>query len=306
MTNPVAQSAVSIKWEAWDGRVWDIMRGTEGAVLTAGISSLLLPDFTPRMQKTARAPGARFRGIDWAEGTAQLNVTVGDTWITRPDGNFRRGDMWLSLDADFRAAFHPVKPGSLIVDTTRFGPRRFVGRLTDLEAEDTGTMPDIRGRASYSISLMAELPFFQGDSTVLDFPYVAGNTVNYYGVNNLAPDFVISQGNTLNNVLVFNPSDIDTWPTWILTGPGQPIIGVGEHITYVPPLAAGEQLTIVTNPHGMSVTDTLGDRAWHRLEQYDFGAIPAGDQVPITAQIIGGGPGANIRVELPAWYFAAM
>ncbi|WP_222430134.1 hypothetical protein, partial [Rhodococcus rhodochrous] len=56
------------------------------------------------------------------------------------------------------------------------------------------------------------------------------------------------------------------------------------------------------DPHRTSVTDEGGNRAWDRMELYDFAPIPVGDQVPVSVHIIGGGPGANIRLELTPLY----
>lgn len=282
------------------------MGGTEGALLPKGLESIYLPKFTQRTHKTARMHGVKFEGIDWDEGSLSMTVVVADTYLNRPAGDFRRGDMWLFLDASFRDSFSPLYPGTFEVETIR-GTRRFDGRLVELDASVGGAMPDIRGVAEYEIELAAESPFWRGDPVVYDFPFTGSETPdNYYGPTNLAPDFIITGGNSLGNVVLNNPGQVEVWPTWTIDGPGQAVVGVGDHVTYVQGLAAGERLVINTDPQGSDVRDGNGVRAWDRLGGlYDFAPVPPGESITATAQLIGGGVGSNIRLEIPTYYLAA-
>ncbi|AOD24039.1 hypothetical protein IM25_22680 [Rhodococcus sp. p52] len=282
------------------------MAGTEGAVLPKGLKSILLPHFTQLTHKTARRHGVRFEGIDWDEGNCTMTVVVGDTWVSRPAGNFRRGDEFLYLDRSFRDSFSPLYPGTLEVEALG-ETRSFSGRLVELDDGDIEMMPDIRGTAEYEITLAAESTFWRGKDVVFDFPFTGSATPdNYYGPSNAAPDFYITGGNAIGNAVLTNPGQVEVWPTWTIDGPGQAVVGVGEHITYVSGLAAGERLVIVTDPAHSEVVDGGGNRAWDRIGGlYDFAPVEPGDDVVATAQIIGGGPGANIRLELPTLYLAA-
>lgn len=301
-----ALSRVGIVWRSHLGTEWDLMTGTQGVVLPQGLRSMFLPKFTQRTHKTARTPGVRFDGIDWDAGEASMTVTVGDTWISRPDGNFRRGDEFLHLDRSFRDSFSPLYPGTLAVEALG-ETRRFTGRLVELTGEDGDTMPDIRGTATYEIALAAESPFYRGKDVVFDFGFVGAATPeNYYGPTDAAPDFYITGGNALGNAVLTNPGQVEEWPTWTFDGPGQAVLGIGDHITYTHGLAAGERLIIVTDPNGTTVVDGAGNRAWDRIAGlYDFAPVEPGDNVLATAQIVGGGPGANIRLELATHFLSA-
>lgn len=301
-----ALSQVGIVWRSHLDTVWDLMAGTQGAVLPKGLASVFLPKFTPRTHKTARTPGVRFDGIDWDAGEVSLTVTVGDTWLSRPDGRFRRGDEFLYLDRAFRDSFSPLYPGTL--EVTALGQtRRFSGRLVELTAEDITAMPDIRGLATYEITLSAESPFYRGRDLVFDFGFVGAATPqDYYGPTGSAPDFYITGGNALGNVTVSNPGQVQVWPTWTIDGPGQAVVGIGDHITYTQGLAAGERLVIVTDAAGTTVVDGAGNRAWDRIGGlYDFAPIEPGQSIVATAQIIGGATGSNIRLEVPVLYLSA-
>lgn len=298
---------VGMWWTSHLGTRWDLMAGTEGAVLPEGLKSVFLPKFTPRTHTSARVPGVRFDGIDWDAGELGLTVTVGDTWVSRPDGRFRRGDEWLLLDRAFRDSFSPLYPGTLEVQALS-ETRRFVGRLVELDLADTAAaMPDIAGHATYSITVASESPFYLGKPQVYDFGFVgAAAPENYYGPANAGPDFYITGGNALGNVVLTNPGQVEEWPTWTVDGPGQAVLGIGDHITYTHGLAAGERLVIVTDPNGTTVEDGAGNRAWDRIAGlYDFAPVEPGDNVLATAQIVGGGPGANIRLELATHFLSA-
>ncbi|CDZ92298.1 hypothetical protein QM787_04110 [Rhodococcus ruber] len=299
-------SRVQVRWASHLGTEWNLMSGTEGAILPKGLKSILLPKFTQLTHKTARRHGVRFEGIDWDAGDCTMTVVVGDTWVSRPAGNFRRGDEFLYLDRSFRDSFSPLYPGTLEVEALGES-RSFSGRLVELDDGDVDTMPDVRGTAEYEITLAAESPFWRGKDVVFDFPFTGSATPdNYYGPTNAAPDFYITGGNAIGNAVLTNPGQVEVWPTWTIDGPGQAVVGVGEHITYVSGLAAGERLVIVTDPSHSEVVDGGGNRAWDRIGGlYDFAPVKPGDDVVATAQIIGGGPGANIRLELPTFYLAA-
>jgi len=297
---------VGVRWISHLGTTWNLMEGTEGAVLPKGLGSIYLPKFTQITHKTARTPGVRFDGIDWDAGEAILTVAVGDTRITRPNGDYRRGDMWLTLDRSFRDSFSPIYPGTLEVDALG-ETRKFRGRLLNLDVETVDRMPDIRGMCQYEIGLAAESPFYEGKPVVYDFPY-SGSSVpdNYYGPANAAPDFVISGGNAIGNAVLNNPGQVEVWPRWTIDGPGQAVVGVGDHVTQVQGLAAGERLVIDTHPTTGDVRDGNGVRAWDRLGGlYDFAPVEPGASITATAQLIGGGPGSNIHLELPTYYLAA-
>jgi hypothetical protein len=305
----LSSSIIGIKIIGANGAVFDLVNGTEGAFLTDGLEGVDLPVFKFIERKTARAPGRRVLGINWDTGRCSLKITVGDTWANRPTGNFRAGRDWLQLDRTFRGAFTPL--GITVVEvTTPDGVRRFRGRLEpDGFEADTGkaaTLADINGLASYSIELGADWPFWQGIPVDYDFPYASVQGDNYYGPANAAPDFIISKGNSLARAVVLNPGQVEAWPEWIITGPAQATVGVSDHLTRVNGLSSGQQIRITTNPSSMDVRDESGTRAWGAIAEYDFAGIAPGESSNISAQIVGGGDGANIHLTLTpnylSWY----
>ncbi|WP_370180426.1 hypothetical protein [Rhodococcus wratislaviensis] len=300
----VSESVTGIKVTGINGTVFDLVNGTEGVVLTAGLGGVLLPSFHRQDTRTARAPGRRVGGIKWDPSTLRAQVTVADTWQSRPDGRFRKGAAWVDLDRTFKGAFSPLA-SSLVTVSAPNGPRTLRGRLEGLQdVTDDGPMRDVHGRADYELTLGADHPFWQGAPVVYDFPYSDTGGGNYYGPTNAAPPFVISRANALASATVLNPGEVPAYPTWEITGPAQATVGVGDHVTEVEALATGQRLTIVTDPNGMAATDGDGNRAWLLLRTWDFAALPAGESSTVLASIVSGGPGASIRMTFAPNYLS--
>lgn len=303
-----SQSAIGIKMFGANGAQFDLVNGTEGVILADGMKGVELPEFKFVEAKTARAPGRRVLGINWDKSDLVLPVHVGDTYQSRRDGKFRRGADWISLDRSFKGAATPTQQTRIEVTVEGGdGARTYRGRQEELEDNTEGSLlRDIRGMASYELTLGADFPFWQGTPVIYDFPYAATAVDNYYGPGNLAPPFYISKGNSLASAVVLNPGQVATYPTWIITGPAQATVGVGDHLTYVSGLSSGQQVTITTDPNSMDVRDEGGNRAWPLISSYDFAGIEPGESSNISARIVGGGPGANIRMVLTpnylSWY----
>lgn len=301
-----SESVIGIKMTGANGAEFDLVNGTEGVMLADGMKGVELPDFKFIESKSARAPGRRVHGVQWEKADLVLPVHVGDTWNSRPDGLFRRGVQWLALDRTFKGAALPTAQ-TIVTVTTDAGARTYRGRLEDLEDNTEGSLlRDIRGLATYDLTLGADLPFWQGTPVVYDFPYTTSTADNYYGPTNSAPPLYISKGNVLASAVVLNPGTVEAYPTWTITGPAQATVGVGDHLTYVTGLSSGQQVTIVTDPNSMDVRDENGDRAWSLIGSYDFAGIEPGESSNISARIVGGGAGANIRMTLTpnylSWY----
>ncbi|UOT02269.1 hypothetical protein MPY17_25305 [Rhodococcus opacus] len=301
----MSQSVTGIKVTGINGAVFDLVNGTEGAVLTDGLGGVLLPSFERQDTKTARGRGRRVGGLRWNPTTMRARVTVADTRLSVPRGaGYRTGAPWLALDRTFKGAFSPLQP-TLVEVSTPNGPRTYRGRLESLQdVTEGGGLRDIAGRADYELTLGADLPFWQGAPVVYDFLYSADAGDNYYGPSNAAPPFYIARGNALATAVVLNPGQVPAYPTWTVTGPVTATVGIGDHLTEVTALAAGQSVTLVTEPTTQAITDEAGGRAWGAVRSWDFAAIPPGESSTVVARMVGGGPGASIRLTLTPNYLS--
>lgn len=307
----MADTDLSLTWNAPDGSVWDWMDGTQGVILGEGIDGILFPDFD---QLTTSTPaGRRYNGTRWKPALISATLQVADTvaaaeTVALGASGYRRGAAWRDLDRRVRRSLSPTEPGRLVCNAD--GQSRFL----DLRLEDLGysikKWPDIRGLVEYDVELADDEPFWKGEPLVMEFPFQAESTADYYGGGvegvTKGPDFFISPGNsTAAGVLVPNPGEVEVWPDWTVTGPVQASVGVGDAITELPFLGEGESITLVTNPVHRSITDGTGRRAWDRVPIRRFAAIPAGDQIPVVVSTTDGGPGSSVRLTITPNFLGA-
>ncbi len=83
------------------------------------------------------------------------------------------------------------------------------------------------------------------------------------GVDFLDPFPSVSEGLALGAAQLTNPGDVEAWPTWTLTGPMSSFsatnVTLGYEFTLTWPLAAGHQITIVTERNRPQVRSPTGD-----------------------------------------------
>lgn len=307
----MSDTDLDLTWTGPDGSVWDWMVGTQGVILGEGIDGILFPDFD---QLTTPTPaGRRYNRTRWKPALISATLQVADTVVaheTVENGplGYRRGSAWRDLDRRVRRSLSPLEPGRLTC--TADGQTRFLDlRLEDLTYSIV-KWPDIRGLVEYDVELADDEPFWKGEPLVTTFEYQAEATEDYYsgGVDGVTegPDFFISPGNSYaSGVYVPNPGEVEAWPVWEITGPVQATVGIGDAVTELPFLGAGEKLTITTNPVSRNIVDGTGRRAWDLVPRRRFEPIPAGDQVPVVVNTSDGGEGSSIRLTITPNYLGA-
>jgi hypothetical protein len=76
------------------------------------------------------------------------------------------------------------------------------------------------------------------------------------------PDLVLRSSLITARRTVANPGNVDSWPLWTVTGPGNRLDikhwGTGRRIEYSLPIATGQVVRIDTRPGSRSVTDAAG------------------------------------------------
>lgn len=307
----MADTDLSLTWNAPDGSVWDWMDGTQGVILGEGIDGILFPDFD---QLTTSTPaGRRYNGTRWKPALISATLQVADTVVaaeTTENGplGYRRGSAWRELDRRVRRSLSPVEPGRLVC--TADGQTRYLNLRLEELAYTVKKWPDIRGLVEYDVELVDDEPFWKGEPLVSEFAFQEASTADYYGGGTpgvtKGPPLFISPGNSsASGVYVPNPGEVEAWPVWTITGPVQATIGIGDAVTELPFLGAGETLTIVTNPVHRSIVDGTGRRAWDRVPVRRFAAIPAGDMIPVVVNTTDGGPGSSVVLSITPNYLGA-
>ncbi|MFI5664589.1 phage tail protein [Streptomyces sp. NPDC051684] len=123
-------------------------------------------------------------------------------------------------------------------------------------------------------------------------------------VDFLDPYPMVSSGQVLGATTVTNPSDVDVWPTWTITGPATRITftreDTGESFTLDPSdigagLTAGQSVTVSTDPPqvrgpGGDTDNWIGALNWPTAVLW---SLPPGD-TDVTFQLDGAGPGSAV------------
>lgn len=107
---------------------------------------------------------------------------------------------------------------------------------------------------------------------------------------------------------IANDGDVDTWPTYRLTGPiTSPRLGLDGELSaagVLPSLSAGQWLDIDTDPDTWSIVDQAGvDRSWVGVRWLK--KAPAGHTTTVSITGSGTTTATKLDVTLPQYYWAA-
>lgn len=289
-------SDVRLEWRAHDGSRWDWLSGENGVLAGRGLSGLLFPQFDQLMSDTQA--GGRWQGLRPRPRKITVKLQVGDNIsslnpepFSAPDDffpnrgasiardSYRRGARWRELDRAVRASLLPTRVGTLACITPE--GERTINLIVDSVTDTVSMWPDIRGFQEYDVDFTSESAYWSGGEIRFTVGLAQSSGVDYYGGR--GPDFTLSQGVQLQGQPVQNPGDVEAWPVWELTGPGQFSVGVGATQTVTKALTDGEKLVIDTAAR--TVLNTSGVSAWGRLQSRGFAPIPAGmsSDVVVTA-----------------------
>jgi hypothetical protein len=253
--------------------------------LAQGVAGLSLPEFKQQVSAASRVAGQRYLGTTWGARDVILSVHVGDQAAARV------GSAWRALDDAWWASLSPEQPGVLAV-TSDTGTRSLSCRLASAPDPTYGADPSLQGFASYQVTLESDSPWWVGPDVPVSVLYATAQA-NYYGGSGgtgFGPPFYIAPSNQSSNATISNPGDRPAYTRWSFTGPGSITFEIGGHLTSLPPLASGQEVTVDTNPlNPNAVRDVTGGGSvnfWPFMGAHDFWVpVPAravGFPIPIT------------------------
>lgn len=317
-THTVAPDWVGMRmtWTGWDGTEWVVSDKSQGAVLLAGVRGQNVPP-TKRYTDTSPAvPGSRFRGVSTLEREVFWPIK-----IFHGDGSRE----WLARDRAFWTTIDPERPGEWTVVHPDGSKRSLTMRFDNDGGQAFDILPSLVGWAHYGLYFAAEQPYWFGDPQVRSWMPPAPQP--FYEPT--GPQLVnIGSGYTVDTATMDNPGDVESYPTWFLDGEILTAsVGVGDLVVDVPfTVPAGKCLVINSDPTDLGCTlydisaaelaKPSGDRKRPSdrivgvdlinpvdrsadLGPADFGAIPAGQNVPLSITLNGTGV---IEVRLPTLY----
>lgn len=295
-------------WTAENGDSWELTSPDTGVWLGPNPQGLGMA--TPTHYWT-EGPG-----VDGALWNGMITEKRPVSWVVGVYSN-AGSQAWIDYDRKFWASLHPRKRGTWTV--TQPGTAEVAGDTRSMRLrllDDGNWAPDIDpalvGWGVYTVNLIAEQPFWQG-KTITDSWTQAAAPVNFFGGGSVGgsgfgPPFYIGAGSSVATSTISNPGDEDAYPVWTIYGPctaasvGLNGLSISAPIT----LLTGEWLQINTAPtsqvgwFGSGTVDvsTATDRTAD-LVVGGFGAVPPGENVPLSVSITGAG---RVQIELTPLY----
>ena len=271
---PFTWTGLDMTWTGWDGSVWNLSNGSDGTVMMAGVRGMNMPPVQHYTAEHAGTHGARWRGH-----TVQSREVFWPLQVYSDQGSIE----WLERDRAFWKTMRPDKPGVWTVTRPDGQKRSLTLRFQDDGTQTYNTDPSLAGWSNYGITLMAEQPYWAGETETGS--WVAGNAVQFF------PNLTISPGGTLASAQLRNPGDVDAWPIWNVYGPTSSVtVGInGRNITVPFALLTGQVLTIDTSPRQQTaILDGITDKT-AQLGVIDFAPLPADQISTLTLSVTGSG-----------------
>lgn len=227
---------------------------TPGIFLAPGIMGLDQPPEEQFRSVLAAGDGSLLQGRRSA--TREIMLPIWVVGATLHDHETRRR----TLAAAFNARRGPGAFGWAQPDNP--------GRTTELiyasgNASPTDGHQGVLYRSYYQIVLAGDDPYWYGDPVQLRFAAPAGQPFLP------GPPFFISESTTLGTQTINIDGDVDVFPEWTITGPATTAVlanlDTGKTLDLTPGLAAGQTLTIRTDPRVLAsqkFTDSAGANVW--------------------------------------------
>lgn len=184
-------------------------------------------------------------------------------------------EAWQNLDTAFWSTLKPNKYGTLRF-TSSAGTREIRARFRDDGGHSFAMDPHNAGWARYGIELIADDPFWTGESSSQSWAQEEGRDF-FGGPEGKAPMFYIGSGSQLATATMTNPGDVDAWPVWTVSGPADDVrLGVGGRFVSAPfDILEGKKLVINSDPTDQTAW-LDGVDVTHLLGEYSFAPIPPG------------------------------
>lgn len=281
-------------WTDYTGAVWDISGRSSGVYLRAGVRGMNMPPITRYTSKSPAVAGSRWRGSI----TEERDVF----W---PLHLFQRNGSqeWLDHDARFWDTLNPDRTGVWSVVQPNGTSRHLTLRFMDDGGQSFDTSPELFGWCSYGVNLIAEQPYWVGETISRTWGQVDNPTNFFGGSAGYGPPFYISSASTMANATIDNPGDVPAWPVWTIKAPfTSATVGVGGKSVQVPFAMSEGSLRIDSNPAAQTAVDHLGVDRTAQLGQVKWGDVPVGVSTPVAVSMVGQG---NITLELRPRYYRA-
>lgn len=238
----------------------DLTLGGEGTyLLQPGAQGMGLAPVALTSDPFPDGDGSTFRGVRLGEREIFLPVLVMASDYT----SLRDARRTLERQVD-------PKRGSITLTVVQpDGERRYV------EAWYTGGAEGSYGKDTFGVewqslglTFRALDPFWYGDTATRSFEVFDTAGVKAFLEGPFLP-FVLTSTQVIGTTTVDNPGDLDSYPTWVITGPGNGFIAnnaaTGKQLEITGTIAGGDSVHIDTRRFVQTIEDQDGANLWGRL-----------------------------------------
>lgn len=295
---PAPKRAISLSWETWDGRRYNLSNWESGVFLMGeNLEGLGYPTIQNFEQTSPAVHGSTWAG--WLATGRKVFWTV---------GVYHNGtsEQWIQRNRAFMRSLQPGKTGRWVVELPtgeRLGiTLRYKGGLDGVFQVDPAKL----GWQVYGIEFMVEQPFWEGDP--IEESWSPGADMLWAGPTGFGPPWNISSSQKLASATLNNPGDIEAYPEWELRGPfTSASFGLGSNVTPVPfALTASQSLVVTTDPRTGLTAELNGTDVMERLPGFSYPQIPPGQNVKLTLTMEAPGTGARMYARFRPLYFAGV
>lgn len=281
-------------WRAWDGTEWDLSEGLSGLALQAGTRGLDDPPIIRYSTKSASVAGSLYRGSTYDERDVFWPIKIYSNGGSQA---------WIDHNRRFRRTLHVNRTGQWVVTQPSGERRSLTVRYTGIADDSYDIDPSLVGTYTPGFNLVAESPFWMGDSISRTFDNKSSQ--NFYGGDEgggFGPPYVLSSGTLVSTANINNPGDEPVFPTFRVDGPST--IATVNGVTFPMDLDAGEWVEINCDPTDQVAVDHTGtDRTSEMVGLGNMAEIEPGDPVPLEISMTGTG---RVTVSIVPAYLRAM
>jgi hypothetical protein len=267
----------------WDGTRFDLSIPSAGVLLLAdGVDGLGMPEFDQYVDEYASVDGGQYQG--------SRARTRSPEWLLGVWGD--SSEQWRARDHALWRIIQPDRPAQWTVTDPEGRTRTLMVRFRSSSPHKYSRDPSKAGWAIYTVTLMAEQPFWSGPP--INSPVWGVETpVNFTGPTDLAPDYYVSAAADITSAEIENPGDVGVHVVWTVKGLGAGLssvsIGAAGGSLGFTSVAAGSTLRITTDPTSpvayLNTVDVSG-----AVTPWDPRPLPPlGEVSPVTITLGGAG-----------------
>jgi hypothetical protein len=291
---PILFTGLRHTWTGWNGTTFDLTDASAGVGLLGGLVGMHLPSFEQQLDELAGVDGARYRSSRTRPRNPEWTIGIfGDST-----------DEWRERDQLWWDTLDPDKPGLWQVTDPEGRSRSLRARLRSSEEHEYPQDPYEAGWSVYSVSLLAEQPYWEG-APILSPVWGSADNQNFTGPDDAAPSYYIGAASNLSTAEMTNPGKVDAWLSYTITaltgGISSVTINAGGGALGYGAIAAGQTVRIWTDPEQpyalRGTTDVTGT-----VDPWNPRPIPAGETSPMSITLVGNG---TVQASFTPRYYRA-